>query len=218
MAAKTQSESTTRGSAAGSGRRGRRREISGILLLAGGLFAGLALASQQVDSAPAMGPGGAAIASALYSVWGMAAYLLVAAMLVASVRCFRGRALVDGVREGLGALMLMRLGFGAAVPAVRGQRHPAARPGRAARRMVGRARGRVHRQRRRRADRDHRDGDRAVDGDRDQHARGRGGARVGGPPRRARHRRRCARCMARDARRVPREGRQRRRPACARSP
>ncbi len=39
MAAKTQSESTTRGSAAGTGRRHRRREISGILLLAGGLFA-----------------------------------------------------------------------------------------------------------------------------------------------------------------------------------
>jgi S-DNA-T family DNA segregation ATPase FtsK/SpoIIIE len=106
MAAKTQSEST-RGSAAVTGRRHRRREISGILLLAGGVFAGLALASEQIASAPAMGPGGAAIASALYSVWGMAAYLLVAAMLVASVRCFRGRPLVDGVREALGALMLL---------------------------------------------------------------------------------------------------------------
>jgi DNA segregation ATPase FtsK/SpoIIIE, S-DNA-T family len=105
MAAKTQSDSTTK--ATGAGRRHRRREISGILLLAGGLFAGLALASQHIASAPAMGPGGAAIASALYAVWGLSAYLLVAAMLVASIRCFRGRPLVDGVREGVGALMLM---------------------------------------------------------------------------------------------------------------
>ncbi len=38
---------------------------------------------------------------------GIAGYLFIAALLVASVRCFRGRALVDGVREAMGALMLL---------------------------------------------------------------------------------------------------------------
>jgi hypothetical protein len=57
MAAKTQSESTR--AAPPHRTTPPQREISGILLLAGGLFAGLALASEQIASAPAMGPGGA---------------------------------------------------------------------------------------------------------------------------------------------------------------
>ena len=95
-------------------RRHRRREISGILLLAGGLFAGLALASQQVASAPAMGPGGAAIATALYSVWGMAAYLLVAAILRRRRVAFRGRAAVRRRSRGDGRAVAAVRGCGAA--------------------------------------------------------------------------------------------------------
>ena len=103
MAAKTPPSETNRGS----GRPHRRREISGILLLAGGLFTGLSLVSRHAGGDPMMGPGGEAIAGAFYGLAGMAAYLIVAWMLVAAVRCFRGRRLVDGVREGAGAAMLL---------------------------------------------------------------------------------------------------------------
>ena len=41
-------------------RQNRRREISGILLLAGGLFAAMSLVSMQVGGDPLMGPGGGA--------------------------------------------------------------------------------------------------------------------------------------------------------------
>jgi S-DNA-T family DNA segregation ATPase FtsK/SpoIIIE len=88
-------------------RQNRRREISGILLLSGGLFAGLSLVSMQAGGDPLMGPGGGAIASGLYTLVGLGAYLLIAAMLVAAVRCFRARPLVDGVREGAGAFLLL---------------------------------------------------------------------------------------------------------------
>jgi DNA segregation ATPase FtsK/SpoIIIE, S-DNA-T family len=103
MPAKTPPSESNRGT----GRQHRRREISGILLLAGGLFSGLSLISRHVGSDPMMGPGGAAIASAFYAVAGLAAYLVVAGMLVMAVRCFRGRGLVEGVREAGGALMLL---------------------------------------------------------------------------------------------------------------
>src|SRR5580765_2200965 len=98
MAAKTPQAETTRGP----GRHHRRREISGILLLAGGLFTGLSLASRHAGGDPMMGPGGEAIAGAFYAIAGVAAYLIVAGMLVAAVRCFRGRRLVEGMREGGG--------------------------------------------------------------------------------------------------------------------
>jgi S-DNA-T family DNA segregation ATPase FtsK/SpoIIIE len=103
MPAKTQADAPS----APKGRQNRRREISGILLLAGGVFAGLSLVSMHLGRDPMMGPGGAAVASALYALAGVAAYLLVAGMLVAAVRCFRGRSVVDGVREGLGIALLL---------------------------------------------------------------------------------------------------------------
>jgi S-DNA-T family DNA segregation ATPase FtsK/SpoIIIE len=102
MAAKTPTEPGHKGN-----RHTRRREISGILLLAGGLFAGFSLVSMQVGGDPLMGPGGGAIATGLYTLVGLDAYLVIGAMLVAAIRCFRARALVDGVREGAGALLLL---------------------------------------------------------------------------------------------------------------
>ena len=102
MPSKIQSESTR-----GNGRHHRRREISGILLLAGGLFAGLSLISRHVGDNRMMGWGGEAIAGALYAAAGLAAYLVVAGMLVAAVRAFRGRPMVDGVREAGGTLLLL---------------------------------------------------------------------------------------------------------------
>jgi len=102
MAAKTSTEPTPKGNS-----HNRRREISGILLLSGGLFAGLSLVSMQVGGDPLMGPGGGAIAAGLYTLVGLGAYLLIAAMLIASVRCFRARPLIDSVREGVGAFLLL---------------------------------------------------------------------------------------------------------------
>src|SRR5215831_3570599 len=105
MAASTKtapSESTPRGN-----RENRRREIGGILLLAGGLFTVISLLSMQVGGDPIMGPGGAAIASGFYGLFGLAAYLVIAAMTVAAVRCFRGRKIVDGLREGGGTFLLL---------------------------------------------------------------------------------------------------------------
>jgi len=87
-------------------RQDRRREIAGILLMALGLFSALSLVSMHVGDGHMMGPGGAATASALYAFLGLAAYPLVAWMLVASVRCFRARRVVDGFGEGMGALLL----------------------------------------------------------------------------------------------------------------
>jgi DNA segregation ATPase FtsK/SpoIIIE, S-DNA-T family len=99
--AKTQSDGHAKG------RRTRRREITGILLLALGVFAGLSLLSMQLGDGRMMGPGGAATAAGLYAAAGMTAYLLIAAMLFASVRCFRARPLVDGIVEGLAAMILL---------------------------------------------------------------------------------------------------------------
>ncbi len=99
------SESAPRGN-----RENRRREICGILLLAGGLFTVISLLGMQVGGDPAnpiMGPGGAAVASGFYGLFGLGAYLVIAAMSVAAIRCFRGRKIVDGLREGCGALLLL---------------------------------------------------------------------------------------------------------------
>ena len=103
MPAKTPPSESTRGT----GRHHRRREISGILLLAGGLFAGLSLISRQVGGDPMMGPGGEAIASGLYALTGLTSYLVVAGMLLAAVRCFRARRLIEGAREAGGTLLLL---------------------------------------------------------------------------------------------------------------
>jgi S-DNA-T family DNA segregation ATPase FtsK/SpoIIIE len=88
-------------------RRHRRREIAGILLMAFGLFSGISLVSMQLGEGQMMGPGGAATASGLYGLAGLAAYLLIAGMLIASVRCFRARRVVDSLGEGAGALFLL---------------------------------------------------------------------------------------------------------------
>jgi S-DNA-T family DNA segregation ATPase FtsK/SpoIIIE len=103
MPAKTPPSESSRGA----GRHNRRREITGILSLAGGLFAGLSLVSKHGGSNDMMGPGGDAIASALYALAGVASYLIVAGMLVVAVRCFRGRPLVEGAREAGGTALLL---------------------------------------------------------------------------------------------------------------
>jgi len=54
-----------------------------------------------------MGLGGEAIAGALYALAGVASYLVVAGMLIAAVRCFRGRRIFEGARETSGAFMLL---------------------------------------------------------------------------------------------------------------
>jgi S-DNA-T family DNA segregation ATPase FtsK/SpoIIIE len=88
-------------------RNNRRREIAGILLLASALFAGLSVISMQMGGDPLLGPGGSAVASGFYGVFGLAGYLVMAAMVIEAVRCFRGRRLVDGFGEGAGAAMLI---------------------------------------------------------------------------------------------------------------
>ncbi len=105
MAAKTQAESPARG--ARSPRPTQRREISGILLLASGLFSLLSLLSMHLGSNQLMGPGGAAAAGAIYGVAGLGAYLIIAAFGVVSVRCFRGRPFCAGAAEGVAALLLL---------------------------------------------------------------------------------------------------------------
>jgi S-DNA-T family DNA segregation ATPase FtsK/SpoIIIE len=102
MAAKSKAETPSK-----AGPQGRKREIAGVVMLAFGLFAGLSMLSMQLGAHQTMGPGGAATAAALYGLAGMAGYLFIAGLLVASVRCFRGRAFVDGFFEGLGALTLL---------------------------------------------------------------------------------------------------------------
>ncbi|HEY6477170.1 MAG TPA: DNA translocase FtsK 4TM domain-containing protein [Polyangia bacterium] len=106
MAASTKTSAPSESAPRGNGQN-RRREISGILLLAGGLFAVISLLSMQVGGDPIMGPGGAAVASGFYGLFGLGAYLVIGAMAVAAVRCFRGRKIVDGVREGGGVLLLL---------------------------------------------------------------------------------------------------------------
>jgi S-DNA-T family DNA segregation ATPase FtsK/SpoIIIE len=102
MAAKTSAEPSSRSS-----RNNRRREITGILLLAGALFSGLSVISMQVGGDPLLGPGGTWVASAFYGLFGLGGYLVMAAMVVEAVRCFRGRRLVDGLGEAAGVAMLL---------------------------------------------------------------------------------------------------------------
>jgi DNA segregation ATPase FtsK/SpoIIIE, S-DNA-T family len=78
---------------------GRKREILGICLLGMGIFSVLSLISMHAGNNRMMGPGGAAAAAGLYSLAGFGAYLVVAGMLLVSVRCFRGKLLQRGVAE-----------------------------------------------------------------------------------------------------------------------
>ncbi len=102
MAAKTPAEPSAK-----SNRNNRRREITGILLLAGALFAGLSVISMQAGGDPLMGPGGTLVASAFYGLFGLAGYLVMAAMVIEAIRCFRGRRLVDSLGEAMGATLLI---------------------------------------------------------------------------------------------------------------
>jgi S-DNA-T family DNA segregation ATPase FtsK/SpoIIIE len=86
---------------------GHRREILGISLLGLGLFCALSLISMHAGNNRMMGPGGAAAATALYSLAGFAAYLLVGVTLVVAVRCFRGRVFRRGMSEVLGTVGLL---------------------------------------------------------------------------------------------------------------
>ncbi|MEA2696500.1 MAG: segregation ATPase FtsK/SpoIIIE, family [Myxococcales bacterium] len=102
MAAKSDAEPRGKGRQSQS----RRREVVGILLLACCLFAGLSLLSMQLGENRMMGPGGAATAAALYALAGFGAYLIIGAMGLAAIRCFRALRVCAGFSEGLGALML----------------------------------------------------------------------------------------------------------------
>ena len=82
--------------------RPRRHEIVGILSMAFALFALLSLLSMQLGTNQMMGPGGAATAAGLYTLAGLGAYLVIAGLTVAAVRCFRARPLVAGSGRGGG--------------------------------------------------------------------------------------------------------------------
>ena len=208
MAAKTvPSESAPRGN-----RQNRRREICGILLLAGDLFSAMSLVSMQVGGEPLMGPGGGAVATGLYSLFGLCAYLVIAATSVAAVRCFRARPFIDGLREGTGALLLLcALAVLLHLPFAGERRHPA-RSGRALRPVAWRGRGQLHRRRRRGAGRHHDAGRRRPAGDRDQPGGGDGGRRLGRASGPSGAGGRLSRRLANRAGGVPREGRYRRAP------
>ena len=103
MAAKTQAaESSPRG-----GRPTQRHEIVGILSTAFALFALLSLLSMQLGTNQMMGPGGAATAAGLYTLAGLGAYLVIAGLTVAAIRCFRARLLVAGPGEAAAVVMLL---------------------------------------------------------------------------------------------------------------
>ena len=61
----------------------------------------------HAGSGTMMGPGGKATAAGLYSLAGVSAYLLVAALLVVAVRVFRGRPLYRSFGEVFGVLGLL---------------------------------------------------------------------------------------------------------------
>jgi len=87
--------------------KGRRREILGIGLLGLGLFSLIAVASMQSGNQQLMGPGGASAAIAIYSLSGVASYVLIGACLVVAVRLCRGRPWIDGLLEPVGFLSLL---------------------------------------------------------------------------------------------------------------
>ncbi|HEX2569620.1 MAG TPA: DNA translocase FtsK 4TM domain-containing protein [Polyangia bacterium] len=68
----------------------RRREITGILLLALSLFLGLSVVSQQFGPATLMGPGGAAVGLVLYALVGIGAYGVALCVGKSAVDCLRG--------------------------------------------------------------------------------------------------------------------------------
>ncbi len=205
MAAKSPAEPSAR-----SNRPDRRREITGILLLAGALFSGLSVISMQVGGDPLMGPGGAAIASAFYGLFGFG-------RLSGHGRDGgRGRALLPRApphrrpRRGDRGGAAHRRALGRDVPALRRRARRPTRPGRPVRAMAGRAVDRLHRCGRRRPGGDHHAAGRgpAADGHQPFTGAGRAGLGRAARARRDRGRRGCR--LADRARRLPREGRHRR--------
>ena len=176
MAAKTQAaESSPRG-----GRPTQRHEIVGILSMAFALFALLSLLSMQLGTNQMMGPGGAATAAGLYTLAGLSAYLVIAGLTVAAVRCFRARPLVAGSGRGGGGGAAAGRGRDPAAPAVRRARDHVSWSGRPARAVPGRGRRQLHRRRRRGAGRRDDAVRVAAAAERDPHPRSDRGARLGG--------------------------------------
>jgi S-DNA-T family DNA segregation ATPase FtsK/SpoIIIE len=106
---------------------GKGREIAGIGLLGFGIFCTLSLLSKHAGSGTMMGPGGKATAAGLYSLAGVSAYLIVAALLVVAVRVFRGRPVYRSLGEVFGVLgvlagstVLLHLPFAGGVTELRG--------------------------------------------------------------------------------------------------
>jgi S-DNA-T family DNA segregation ATPase FtsK/SpoIIIE len=87
--------------------KGRRREILGIGLLGLGLFSLVSVISMQSGNSRLMGPGGAAAALTVYSLAGVASYILIGASLVIAVRLCRGKPIINGVLEPVGFLALL---------------------------------------------------------------------------------------------------------------
>jgi S-DNA-T family DNA segregation ATPase FtsK/SpoIIIE len=86
---------------------GRSREILGIGMLGISLFSLVSVISLQAGNNRIMGPGGAAAAAGIYSVAGVASYLLIASCLVVAVRMCRGRRIIDNLLEPVGFLALV---------------------------------------------------------------------------------------------------------------
>jgi DNA segregation ATPase FtsK/SpoIIIE, S-DNA-T family len=82
--------------------RSRTTEIVGICLLGTGVFSMISMISLQAGHAGLMGVGGAATARGLFSLAGLAAYLMVGASLVVAVRCFRGVGVWRNLAESIG--------------------------------------------------------------------------------------------------------------------
>jgi len=82
--------------------RSRTTEIIGICLLGTGVFSMISMVSLQFGRTELMGVGGAATARGLFSLAGLAAYLMVGAALVVAVRCFRGAGVWRNIAESLG--------------------------------------------------------------------------------------------------------------------
>ena len=87
--------------------KGKRREILGIGLLGLALFSLVSVVSMQSGNGRLMGPGGAAAAASIYSMAGVASYILIGACLVIAVRLLRGKPIIDGLLEPVGFLALV---------------------------------------------------------------------------------------------------------------
>jgi hypothetical protein len=94
----------------------RGREVGGIVLLGVTLFFGLSLISFQFGRGPLMGPVGSSVALALYAIFGVGGYFVVAGMGTIAVRCLIGGEIrprlataLAGFLGGVSAMMLLHL-------------------------------------------------------------------------------------------------------------